>query len=101
MVFPIFLLDRPQSSLSFWTDYVTGSWSSVWSIDSPGMGSIHDDFLLFRPPATLVQMIALVVAGWALYAMFTDQPMVALTRFSLACFAQLGMISFMLADRRR
>ncbi|MEE9293804.1 MAG: HAD family hydrolase [Phycisphaerae bacterium] len=63
--------------------------------------SLHDDFSFFRLMATLVQMLALVVAGWGLYAMFTDQPAAALTRFALAGFAQLGMISFMLADRRR
>jgi D-glycero-D-manno-heptose 1,7-bisphosphate phosphatase len=60
----------------------------------------HDDFSIRRLVGTLVQMAALVSAGWGLVALFSEQPAVSLGRFSLAAFLQLVVITLSLANRR-
>lgn len=62
---------------------------------------IHDDFSVWRLLATLIQMIAIVVAGWGVLGMLNDQFSAAVTRFALAAILQLAMITMLLTDQRR
>ncbi len=70
-------------------------------LDREQRAAMHDDFSLRRLMATLVQLVALVSAGWGLDAMFSADAGAALARFGLAGFLQLLMISLTLSDRRR
>ena len=69
-------------------------------LDRQRRAELHDDFSIFRLLATLVQMLALVTAGWGFFSLFTDDSSGAVTRFVLAGFCQLIVISTLLADRR-
>ncbi len=68
-------------------------------LDRQQREAMHDDFSIRRLVGTLVQMLALVVAAWGVYAMFSGQSGHALTRFSLAVFLQLVTISMNSGDR--
>ncbi len=63
--------------------------------------SFQEDFSLTRLLTTLLQMLALFIAGWGVLAMFGEEPRVAAVRFALAGFLQLLLITFRLSDRRR
>lgn len=61
----------------------------------------QDDFSLGRLMGTLLQMLAIFVAAWGVLAMLDENITIAVTRFALAGFLQLAMITILLADRRR
>ncbi len=61
----------------------------------------HRDFSILHLIASLVQMLALMAAGWGVWAMFANDASSALTRFALAGFLQLLMITVVSTDRKR
>lgn len=62
---------------------------------------IQDDFSLVRLLATLLQMLAVFVAAWGVFAMLNEDVTPALMRFALAGFLQLLLISVRLTQRPR
>ena len=70
-------------------------------LDRQQRDSFQEDFSLVRLFSTLLQMLALFLAGWGVLAMLNQELSVALLRFALAGFLQLLLISIRLSDRRR
>lgn len=61
----------------------------------------QEDFSLIRLVGTLVQMLALVVGLWGVFAMFQDLLPEAQMRFALAIFLQLLTLTMVVANRFR
>ena len=61
---------------------------------------LQDDFSLARLLGTLLQMLAVFIAAWGVLAMLSEDITAALTRFALAGFLQLAMITIRLAGRK-
>ena len=59
----------------------------------------QDDFSLRRLAGSLLQMLAVVAALWALAALMNDLHPEATSRFLLAVFLQLAALTSFLADR--
>ena len=59
----------------------------------------QDDFSLRRLAGSLLQMLAVVAALWALAALMNDLHLEATSRFLLAVFLQLAALTSFLADR--
>jgi len=58
-------------------------------LDRTSRARRQEDFSLRRLSSTLLQMLAVVVAFWGLFALFADNGAVATARFALAVFLQL------------
>jgi len=58
-------------------------------LDRTSRARRQEDFSLRRLSSTLLQMLAVVVAFWGLFALFADNGAVATARFALAIFLQL------------
>jgi D-glycero-D-manno-heptose 1,7-bisphosphate phosphatase len=61
----------------------------------------YDDFSIKRLVASLVQMLVIVIGAWGAVDMLGSHRGLALTRFALAALLQLGVLTFILSDRRR
>ncbi len=70
-------------------------------LDRAQRTTLQDDFSLARLFGTLLQMLAVFVAAWGVFAMLGDDITTALARFALASFIQLALISLLLSDRHR
>jgi len=69
-------------------------------LDRAQRTTLQDDFSLARLFGTLLQMLAVFVAAWGIFAMLGDDITTALARFGLASFIQLALISLLLSNRR-
>lgn len=61
----------------------------------------QNDFSLLRLFGSLLQMAAIVVALWGLSSMMQDESAIAGTRFMLACFLQLAVMTSFAIDHFR
>ncbi|MHC4611433.1 MAG: D-glycero-alpha-D-manno-heptose-1,7-bisphosphate 7-phosphatase [Planctomycetota bacterium] len=69
-------------------------------LDRSTRSRLQEDFSLLRLCGTLVQMLAVVVAVWGLFALFSDNNAAAIARFALAAFLQLATLTLHVSDRR-